>query len=744
MPGFEHAPPAATVDGLFAVPIDIERVDATLRFDGSSSSGEGDATVAFTVGPEAGNPIFDLRQTVTAAWLDGVPLPAAQVAHHDFGGGPDAALRVLEQTLPASSVHALRLTYALGTPQASSAGSYPPGMRWGPGPRLTFNFGFTDLGAGRYLEAWVPANLIYDEFVLTLAVELAGTAVPHSVITNGAVMVLGPNSWSIQFPGRFTALSPLLEIRAADSVSMHSEMVTLPVSGATVAVEAWTPNTSGINLPAEVALVKSWLADNESTVGPYIHGSRFTILFNVGGMEYEGGATSDPGSARHETYHSWWGRGIKPAAQPDGWIDEAWNRYHDLGGAGSTPLDFSLTPVELCTRNPWSRVTPLAAYSSGEVLFEGLAATAGVGALTSAMHEIYQARAGRLITTAELEELLLCRTGRRLVVDAFHRFVYGLADTTPAADLWLRDDPLDAGQGPSTGGFWNSPDLWIRNADDGGVTHEPPIFGRDNWFHARVRNRSATRAARHFVVSFNVKPYAGTEFVYPSDFLPCIAAVAGFDLAPGASTVVRARWPAADVPAAGTHACWLAAVLSRGDVAPDGTHVWEQNNLAQKNLTIVTLPPGGWLKLPFVITPIRGIDEVLLALRPAKAPAEVEAWLVESHPLSEPTNAEVSLHLAEKRFDARQMWTSEAAEPALAARFRGSTKHALSLGTPLRVDLAGARQRLLALEVRVPATARAGERMTLDLVREDPAGRALGGIAVEIAVRAEPHPTRLS
>jgi hypothetical protein len=37
-------------------------------------------------------------------------------------------------------------------------------MAWSAGPRLAFNFGFTDLGAGRYLESWVPANLIFDQF----------------------------------------------------------------------------------------------------------------------------------------------------------------------------------------------------------------------------------------------------------------------------------------------------------------------------------------------------------------------------------------------------------------------------------------------------------------------------------------------------------------------------------------------------------------------------------------------------
>ena len=111
------------------------------------------------------------------------------------------------------------------------------------------------------------------------------------------------------------------------------------------------------------------------------------------------------------------------------------------------------------------------------------------------------------------------------------------------------------------------------------VTHEPVEYGQDNWFHARIRNQGAT-TARHFLVTFNVLPFAGVEFRFPYDFLPAVAAVAGFDLAPGAASVVMARWPADSVPPPGTHACWLAAVFTRFDTPVTGRHVWEHNNLA--------------------------------------------------------------------------------------------------------------------------------------------------------------------
>jgi len=198
-------------------------------------------------------------------------------------------------------------------------------------------------------------------------------------------------------------------------------------------------------------------------------------------------------------------------------------------------------------------------------------------------------------TNAEDEEY----RGRHLMemLDSFHD--RGILVCDANADLYIRDGADDPGTDHYVGAaFWNSPDLWIRNSDDGGTTHQNPEFGQDNWFHARIHNRG-TATARAFVVTFNVKTWAGTQFVYPHDFVPYISAAVGFNLAPGASTVVKAKWPAALVPPAGTHACWLASVYTPTDVAPVGRRAWEHNNLAQKNLTVVDLAPNDSVVIPF-------------------------------------------------------------------------------------------------------------------------------------------------
>ena len=552
-----------------AVPIDISTIDAHLTFDAAAQAAHGAASLAFVVGPTAGRPVFDLRQTITEVVLDGAALPVTAVPLVDLGGGPGAEVRVLDAVLASGTGHTLAVGYDVGLPASPPGGGYPPHLVWsGPAGagRLQWNVGFTDLAPARYLESWVPANLIWDQCTVTWEITITGTTVAHTLITNGALTTLGPNHWSVAFPGRSTALSTLIEVRPADELFSQTTAVALPAAGRTITVEAWTTTSSGIDLAAALTDLSGWLVEDDSQIGPYLHGDRFVTFLLQGGMEYDGGCTATRGTLRHEAFHSWWGRGVKPAGQPDGWIDEAWNTYHDNGAAAVDPFDFAEPAQTLCNRKPYSRITPGASYDGGARVFAGIAAVSSPPALTALMSGFYRAHADQLITTLTLEEHLAAGIGPGApdVVDGFHHFVYGFADPSPSPDLWLRDDPGHTGSERWTGRFWDSPDLWIRHADDGGTVHQAPIAGQDNWFYARIRNRGAG-AARHFMVVFNVRQYAGVEFVWPSDYLPAIAAAGGFDLGPGQDVVVRARWPAALVPPAGTHACWLAAVLSRAD-----------------------------------------------------------------------------------------------------------------------------------------------------------------------------------
>ncbi|MFN7770664.1 MAG: hypothetical protein ACK5UC_25995 [Planctomycetaceae bacterium] len=758
---FHLAPPSKTVDGLTAVPLDIQTIDAALVFDGAAAAATGDSTISYTVGPTAGNPIFDLRQEITSAWVDGVPFPVDHLAHHTFGSGSFTELRVIEAVQSAGSVHTLRVQYPLAVPNSQLGGSYLPALDWSAGPRLRFVFGLSDLNRARYAEAWLPCNLIFDQFALTLEVQIVNTLVAHSVITNGTVTVLGTNHWRIQFPARCTALSPLLEIRASDTLVLQTDSTVLPVSGTTVSLEAWKPTGSGVLLGEQLNTLKTLLANNEHDYGPYLHGNRFTSFFNGGGgMEYEGGTTTSTGALLHETFHSWFGRGIKPASQADGWWDEGFSNFHDDGADDALAFDFFAAPVVLCSRDPWQRHTPGNAYADGSRFWRGLAALQGVAPLNALMKDLYAAHQGNPVSTAMIEEFLLCRSGNVQVVDAFHRFVYGLANPSPAPNLWLRDDLADPGADAWGGAFWDSPDLWIRNTDDGGTAHQSPEYGQDNWFHARVRNKIGAGVAQHFVVTFHSKGFAGTEFLYPGDFLPCVAARADFDLSPGATRIVKARWPRALVPAEGSHTCLLAAVMTRSDHPVAGRQVWEHNNLAQKNLTVVDLLPSAFLILPITVSNWQGLSQSEFALEVMRVgdSAPFEASLIYSHPEvfttrikpkpfgpfagrpappREPQWLDCGGHLPRPRPESWGRMLTSATPDLIQERYPQSWE----LGFPasgaarLRVSLPPSHQTVVGLKIAVPPDAQPGQMIRLHFVQRSLAlKRIVGGVAVRIHV----------
>jgi hypothetical protein len=601
---FHLAPPATMNGGGMCVPIDISHIEASMVFDLSNHTAKGDAVIKYLTGNVSGWPIFDLRQSITEIFEDDqvVATPLNKIFTADFGGGANAGMKVLKQSLPANSAHKLRLKYNIGLPNASTAGSYQPHVDF-IGNRLNFNFGFTDLGAGRYLESFVPANLVYDQYSIELNIRLINSTVAHSVITNGSVTNQGFNNWKISFPATSTALSTLLEIRPADTLTVQSDTVLLPISGQTVTISAWKLATSPVNLATQLAAIKSHLIANENNFGHYTHGNRFTAFMNTGGMEYDGATTTSPGSLSHEVFHSWWARGIKPSSQPDAWWDEAWTTYYNDGGGNlSVPFNFSNAPVELCPQNPWIRITASTAYTEGNKFWKGISALIGNATLKSLMKSFYAKYRGTLVSTPQIESYLLAKSGNATIVDAFHKFIYGFGDPGGTPNIWLREDDADlSGNNLFTGRFWNSPDVWVRNRDDNGLTHQSPEFGQDNWIYARVRNKSTVQTIKHFAVAFNVKQFAGTQFTYPDDFLPCLDVAVGFNLLPGSSQIVKIRLKKKDVLPANSHACIVVAALTRGDATVSGCHVWESNNLAQKNVTIVDVKPNGFVLIPFVV-----------------------------------------------------------------------------------------------------------------------------------------------
>ncbi len=405
------------IDGRRVVAPDVEQVDARLHFDVAAREAAGEATIRFAAGTETGYPALDLRQPLEWVRLDGVDLDPDGFAPVDLGAGPGAEMRVVDASLEAGSPHLLEVGYRLDTPNA--AGAEPIG--WTDGG-LRFDFWMSDLQPGRYLEMWVPAPLVHNRFALNLEIELVNQGRPHTVVANTtSVDARTPGGrWSLRYPAQFASLSPMLVILPADEVETRRTSVHLPDRERALELTCVRSVAVDADLGACEADVRSWLLYDGARYVPWVHGDAFwAFIWGHGrGMEYDGATTAAVPALEHEVFHSWFGRGVKPARASDGWIDEAWTSWATASRRSETPrfaaeeLGLDQRPVELYPPHPWARHTPIEAYADGARLFAGLAYLfRGPDRLRAAMADWYRANAGRSITTDGLAAHLTTWSG---------------------------------------------------------------------------------------------------------------------------------------------------------------------------------------------------------------------------------------------------------------------------------------------------------------------------------------------
>lgn len=418
-------PPPVRLGTHWAVPIDVERVEARVDFDVDAAVASVEALVDFTVEQVDGCPTLDLRQQVDSLLLDGQAVPGEEFSHCDLGGGQGAEMRVLDRPLVAGRRHRLELHYRLGTPASEGAepvGWVDGGVRW--------DLWMSDLLPGRYLEMWLPANLCHDRFALKLELSVRGDgARDHRLLTNGTEYQPGPNRWWVDFPAGFTSLSPMMVLRPEDEVAVRRQS---GVPGLPVEVVTAKVSESDADIDSCAADVGAWLGFNQARYGPWAHGDRFTcVLWGPGrGMEYDGATTASVGAVEHEVFHSWFGRGVKPWRASDGWIDEAlasWatnSRRREIDRFHVEELSLQEPPVLLYPPHPWSRRTVVEAYRGGSRLMAGIAfLLGGAPQLRSALADWYRANAGGFVTTDSLERHLEARAEG--VTPLFRRYVHG-------------------------------------------------------------------------------------------------------------------------------------------------------------------------------------------------------------------------------------------------------------------------------------------------------------------------------
>lgn len=245
--------------------------------------------------------------------------------------------------------------------------------------------------------------------------------------------------------------------------------------------------------------------------------------------------------------------------------------------------------------------------------------------------------------------------------------VQAVIDDMANRDLVVRDNLADTGAVATVGAFWNSPDIWCRTSDPAGDpaafpanyavagAHQAPIRGQQNWICLRVRNNGTT-ASLDAWVRISIAHFPGLEFTYPASWQPTngpgdplpspmvpgtyfIGEAKVTAVAPGADQTVVVPWPSGLVPPATVmtaggevswHPCLLAEVTPHDGPRRTGNHVWDDNNLAQKNISIVDADsaPGSDFRAVAVVGNLENRAEcVFLEINRGRLPRQVQLFV---------------------------------------------------------------------------------------------------------------------
>ena len=167
----------------------------------------------------------------------------------------------------------------------------------------------------------------------------------------------------------------------------------------------------------------------------------------------------------------------------------------------------------------------------------------------------------------------------------------GTTQVQPIPEIMCRDHDRDDGTVPSNAtveSWWDSPDIWVRNARDGIQAQQNPIAGQVNHVYVRVRNIGT--AAVDDIQVHVYEAVGGTNLLWPDDWMPGIGSATITRLTAGANAIVSVPW----VPRREGHFCFLVRLESQADPIRLDGYVPFDNNICQRNVHIIAGPsdPG--------------------------------------------------------------------------------------------------------------------------------------------------------
>ena len=190
-----------------------------------------------------------------------------------------------------------------------------------------------------------------------------------------------------------------------------------------------------------------------------------------------------------------------------------------------------------------------------------------------------------------------------------------VVSATAHYDAYTKDNASDLGS-VCQSSWWQSPDIVVRNQDDGVRRHQDPLLGQTNYVYVRVRNIGNATISDGKV---NIYWHAPSSAIICGNWgLINPSPISVGTLAPGQSVWVKTTW----VPPIEGHTCLMSEFWSGDDPITRQCEVPCDNNIAQRNVEVVAggaqaqaLLAAGQSIVQFEVTNVRdlpaGVDLIV-------------------------------------------------------------------------------------------------------------------------------------
>lgn len=407
--GIEQAPSPFKVGEKRAVWVDFERAHYELTFDTKNQTATAVSTIEFTQ-LEDGYPLFDLVTKPESVLINGTKIKQRLVRLP----GKVSKVRMVQKLLPAGQ-HTLVLKS-----QIKNGLRFKKRRNWS---NVSSGFFIRDLTDRMFLERYLPTNLEFDQYAMSMDVQVTGTKRTHSLFVNGKLNKISKNRFHVEFPKYYTSSSVFFHlVPITKFVRWYSTYKS--IDGRDIPITIYS-RYRFYNYFMRRKTLRT-LKELERDYGPWPHDQILIYGTGIrGGMEYSGATETSIKSVGHELQHSYFAKGIQPANGNSGWLDEAIASWRDKGHRTFTKPFYK--SANLAAHNSYTRKTDKRSYEYGRSFMAYLdhqLKDIGKPGLKDFLRLYIERRMHKTITTEDFKSDLEDYANMSFTED-FSRYIYG-------------------------------------------------------------------------------------------------------------------------------------------------------------------------------------------------------------------------------------------------------------------------------------------------------------------------------